>query len=80
MTTAQGQQLSSSAIGNNEPDAIVLAYTKIEILAHLGNRPKGYINHTYWIPQSTPLISLPRSQLDDHQLVARVQKSDNKGT
>jgi FtsP/CotA-like multicopper oxidase with cupredoxin domain len=38
-------------------------------LAHLGNRPLGFINHTSWQPQSTPLSTLPRSSWDSNQLV-----------
>lgn len=76
LSTARGSLLSPQSLGNDEPDEMVLIYTKIEILAHLDNRPKGYINHTYWIPQDKPLIDLPRAQWDEHQLVASITKPE----
>jgi hypothetical protein len=53
----------------------VLLYTKMEVLAHLGNVPAGFINRTSWAPQTAPLgplISLPRSSWDKNQLVPLV--------
>jgi hypothetical protein len=50
----------------------ILIYTKMEVLAHLGNVPAGFINRTSWAPQSSPpkpLLELPRSYWDRNQLV-----------
>lgn len=55
-----------------KPDQTILIYTKMEVLAHLGNVPSGFINRTTWTPQSSPLINLDRSEWDKHQLVPRI--------
>ena len=72
---AQGQNYTSGTFQNSAPDQNVLVYTKIELLAHLENRPKGYINHTYWVPPQIPLINSPRTDWDAHQLVPLVKKN-----
>lgn len=43
------------------------------IKSHLGNRPHGYVNSTYWEPQARPLLSQSRSQWDDHQFFPHIQ-------
>jgi FtsP/CotA-like multicopper oxidase with cupredoxin domain len=52
-----------------KPDLMLVLYTTTLKLARLSNVPHGFINHTTWIPQSPPLISLPRESYDSHQLV-----------
>ncbi|KAE9365868.1 multicopper oxidase [Stipitochalara longipes BDJ] len=51
------------------PEKIFMIYTAIEVWNHLNNIPHGFINHTYWEPQSLPLVSLDREIWDAHQLV-----------
>jgi hypothetical protein len=46
-----------------------MIYTAIEILNRLKQIPHGFINHTTWVPQSLPLVSLDREIWDAHQLV-----------
>jgi FtsP/CotA-like multicopper oxidase with cupredoxin domain len=52
-----------------EPDKLYMIFAVVEILSHNQFIPKGYINHTMWIPQDLPLLSLDRSAWDSHQLV-----------
>ncbi|KAF4633335.1 hypothetical protein G7Y89_g4775 [Cudoniella acicularis] len=55
-----------------EANQTILLYTKTQKLSINSNHPMGFINRTSWTPQSTPrfpLISLPRSQWDENQLV-----------
>ena len=59
----------------NEADQIILVYTKTQKLAKFSNHPMGFINRTSWAPQSLPLISLPRTQWDDNQLVPYIPLS-----
>lgn len=61
-----------------QSDQSILVYTKMEVLAHLGNVPAGFINRTSWAPQaspSEPLISLTRSSWDKNQLVPQIPTS-----
>jgi hypothetical protein len=58
-----------------EADQIILIYTRIQKLAKFSNHPMGFINRTSWQPQSPPLISLPRDQWDDNQLVPYIPLS-----
>ncbi len=60
-----------------QPSQAILVYTRIELLAHLGNAPKGYINRTYWEPQQVPLIEGNRTSWDEHQLVPSVPMSND---
>jgi FtsP/CotA-like multicopper oxidase with cupredoxin domain len=53
-------------------DATFVLYTTTLKLARLSNVPRGFMNHTTWEPQSPPLISIPRSQYDSHQLVPNI--------
>lgn len=53
----------------------VLLYTRMEILARLGNVPAGFINRTTWAPQMKPLISTPRNLWEKNQLVPKVTLS-----
>jgi hypothetical protein len=50
----------------------ILIYTHIEMLAHYDHVPMAYMNRTNWIPQSPPLISLLRSEWDDHQFMPEI--------
>ncbi|TVY39252.1 Laccase [Lachnellula subtilissima] len=53
-------------------DQTVLLYTKMEILARLGNVPVGFINRTTWAAQGSPpepLVDLDRVDWDKNQLV-----------
>lgn len=52
-----------------DPDNLFMIYSAVEILNHNGFVPKGYINHTFWIPQEKPLLSRSRNEWDKHQLV-----------
>lgn len=63
---------SSSSLTQPLPakaDMTFVMYTKIEILAHLGNKPQGSINQTAWKPQSKPLLALAKQDWDAKQLV-----------
>lgn len=42
---------------------------KTQILSRLENRPKGFVNHTTWSPQTPPLLSLNRTSWNSDQLV-----------
>ncbi|KAH8802618.1 laccase iv [Xylogone sp. PMI_703] len=60
-------------------DQIILVYTKMEVLARLGNVPRGFINRTTWAPQASPakpLLELDRSEWDRNQLVPWVGLED----
>jgi len=61
-----------------EADEIILVYTKTQKLAKFSNHPMGFINRTSWQPQSPPLISLPREQWDDNQLVPYIPLSGSR--
>jgi hypothetical protein len=66
-------------------DTYVLLYTKMEILARLGNVPVGFVNRTTWAAQSSPakpLVDLSRDQWDDNQLVPLIpiSRDDSKVT
>ncbi|EFX02163.1 iron transport multicopper oxidase fet3 [Grosmannia clavigera kw1407] len=63
---AHGPVLTSSL---PDPDNLYMIYSVVEILSHNKYIPKGYINHTSWIPQKKPLLSTVRSEWDNHQLV-----------
>lgn len=52
-----------------EPGMTFMIYTSIQVLNHLAGIPKGFINHTFWEPQSLPLVALERERWDKHQLV-----------
>lgn len=62
---ARGPRLDSPL---PEPDSLFMIYAVVEILSHNKFIPKGYINHTYWVPQELPLLSLKRDEWDNHQL------------
>lgn len=54
---------------------IILLYAKTQKLSISDNHPTGFMNRTTWSPQSSPalpLISLPRSDWDENQLVPHV--------
>jgi hypothetical protein len=58
----------------------ILIYTKMEVLAHLGNVPAGFINRTSWAPQASPPpppIDLNRSEWDKNQLVPYISISND---
>ncbi|CAG8959838.1 hypothetical protein HYFRA_00001747 [Hymenoscyphus fraxineus] len=74
---------SAVSIASNEktlqvPDEVnqtILLYTKTEKLSINSNIPMGFINRTSWSPQKTPrlpLISLPRKQWDENQLIPHI--------
>ncbi|KIN08639.1 multicopper oxidase [Oidiodendron maius Zn] len=69
---------STPIISSAPSEETILLYTKMEVLAHLGNVPAGFINRTSWAPQSDPLISLPRHSWDKNQLVPQVPMSTEK--
>ncbi|OAQ97315.1 hypothetical protein LLEC1_00080 [Akanthomyces lecanii] len=51
----------------------ILFYLKTMIKSHLGNRPHGYVNHTTWEPQSTPLLSQSRQSWNENQFFPYVK-------
>ncbi|KAK5730896.1 hypothetical protein LTR15_000834 [Elasticomyces elasticus] len=53
-------------------DMTFVLYAMTQKLAHLKNVPHGFINNTYWEPQSPPLISLDRTQYDKQQFVINI--------
>jgi FtsP/CotA-like multicopper oxidase with cupredoxin domain len=53
-------------------DNVFVLYTTTLKLARLSNVPHGFMNHTSWEPQSPPLISIPRSEYNSHQLVPEI--------
>lgn len=63
---ARGPRLDSELPA---PDRLYMIFAVVEILSHNHFIPKGYINHTMWIPQETPLLALDRTEWDSHQLV-----------
>lgn len=59
-------------------DHVIVLYAITQKLAHLKNEPRGFINNTYWKPQSKPnqpLVSLNRDLWDEHQFVPQVKYS-----
>ncbi|CAK7217218.1 hypothetical protein SCUCBS95973_003071 [Sporothrix curviconia] len=52
-----------------DPGKLYMIFAVVEILSHNRFVPHGYINHTMWVPQDLPLLSLDRSAWDNHQLV-----------
>jgi len=65
---------SSISLAPKAEQTIVL-YSITQKLSHLGNIPHGFINNTYWTPQSPPLISLNRTAYDEHQLVPFIRQN-----
>lgn len=56
----------------------LVLYSNSVKLAHLGNKPHGFLNQTTWQPQTSPpghLLSLPREQWDEHQFVPQIPSS-----
>jgi len=56
----------------------MVLYTKTMKLSRFNHRPKGFMNHTSWQPQSSPrlpLLSLPRSLWDGNQLIPWIKAS-----
>ncbi|KAG4438160.1 hypothetical protein IFR05_006371 [Cadophora sp. M221] len=61
----------------------ILLYAKTQKLSISNNHPTGFMNRTTWSPQSNPslpLISLPRSQWDDNQLIPHIPTSPSSET
>jgi FtsP/CotA-like multicopper oxidase with cupredoxin domain len=50
----------------------IVLYTLTQKLAKLETEPHGFINHTTWLPQSPPLIAVPRDMWDDNQFVPHI--------
>jgi hypothetical protein len=68
---ANSQQLP----GDSKSPGLVI-YTKMEVLARLGNVPSGFINRTTWAPQTflaQPLIEMEMEMWDQNQLVPGVE-------
>ncbi|PVH75797.1 multicopper oxidase [Cadophora sp. DSE1049] len=56
----------------------ILLYAKTQKLSISNNHPTGFMNRTTWSPQSNPaqpLISLPRSEWDENQLIPHIPLS-----
>jgi FtsP/CotA-like multicopper oxidase with cupredoxin domain len=80
--TAMDPQASEYQSSDTTQQAMLL-YTKTQKLAKLSNHPTGFINRTSWSPQSAPqlpLLSLPRSQWDENQLVPWVPLSQGQNS
>ncbi|RFU81929.1 ferro-o2-oxidoreductase [Trichoderma arundinaceum] len=58
-----------SPIVTAEEEQTVLFYVSTQKLAVNGNKPIGFVNHTFWQPQPLPLLSQNRSSWDDHQFI-----------
>lgn len=52
-----------------EEEQTVLFYVSSQQLAVYGNKPLGFVNRTFWEPQSVPLLAQNRSSWDEHQLI-----------
>lgn len=61
-----------------EADVTLVMYTKIQILAHMDNKPQGSINQTAWQPQSKPLLASAKKDWDQKQLVPFVPFDKSK--
>lgn len=73
----QAQRYSAQVDAQLEPLAhevskTIVLYSKTLKLSHLANVPHGFINHTSWAPQDSPLITIDRSQWDNNQLVPHI--------
>ncbi|TVY83467.1 Laccase-1 [Lachnellula suecica] len=84
LATVKGPTLSEDFFPG-VADQNILLYTKMEVLARLGNVPAGFINRTTWVAQnspSKPLIEIPRGDWDGNQLVPwiPVSRDDSKTT
>ncbi|CAK7223437.1 hypothetical protein SBRCBS47491_005205 [Sporothrix bragantina] len=66
LATVQGLALATPL---PKPEKLYMIFAVVEILSHNRFIPHGYINHTMWVPQDLPLLSLDRSAWDSHQLV-----------
>ncbi|KUJ18466.1 uncharacterized protein LY89DRAFT_582403 [Mollisia scopiformis] len=67
----------------NTVDRTILLYTKTQKLSIDNNHPTGFMNRTSWSPQRfppLPLISLPRSQWDDNQLIPYIPMPSERET
>lgn len=52
-----------------KPGQVFSVISAIETKSREGMVPKGFINHTTWVPQSEPLITLDPAVWDQHQFV-----------
>lgn len=77
-TLASAETLETNSLA--ESDLTIMFYIKTQILSHLGNEPKGFVNQTTWKPQTPPLLSLNRSAWDEHQLLPFVASKPDKPT
>ncbi|KAG9857101.1 hypothetical protein KCU98_g1186, partial [Aureobasidium melanogenum] len=62
----------------HEVNQTIVLYSKTLKLSHLANVPHGFINHTSWAPQSSPLITVDRSQWDNNQLVPHIPYNESQ--
>ncbi|RDA90781.1 hypothetical protein CP533_3606 [Ophiocordyceps camponoti-saundersi (nom. inval.)] len=61
--------VSSAGRMPSKAQQTLLFYIKTQKLSRSANRPTGFVNHTTWKAQTPPLLSLNRSQWNDHQLL-----------
>jgi hypothetical protein len=58
------------------PSHSIVLYATTMILAHLENKPTGFINHTSWVPSTSSrdvaLVELPRKQWPETILVPSI--------
>jgi hypothetical protein len=82
ISTAEGPLLSPNQVPTMaEATTSILIFTKMEVLAHLGNVPTGFINRTSWAPQNSsykPLIEINRGVWDKNQLVPLITISKDE--
>jgi FtsP/CotA-like multicopper oxidase with cupredoxin domain len=69
--------MNSTTTIPREASQTILLYTKTQKLAQFSNHPMGFMNRTTWRPQSFPLLSLPRSSWDSHQLIPFIPLSSS---
>ncbi|KAK5999704.1 hypothetical protein QM012_005110 [Aureobasidium pullulans] len=69
VTARTDQRQDSPAL---KVDKTIVLYSKTLKLSHLANVPHGFINHTSWAPQGSPLIMLDRTQWNENQLVPHI--------
>ncbi|KAG9961243.1 hypothetical protein KCU61_g5649, partial [Aureobasidium melanogenum] len=62
----------------HEVNKTIVLYSKTLKLSHLANVPHGFINHTSWAPQNSPLITMNRSLWDNNQLVPHIPYNESQ--
>lgn len=78
------QDLQSISAAHNQSqllpekvDSTIVLYAITQKLAILENEPHGFINHTRWIPSSTPLLELSPREWDEFQFVPLINYNED---